>query len=136
MDIDKKIEVMKAYSEGKQIESRATTGIKDWEECSAPTWNFEDNEYRIKPKQIRAYTPKELIEAIKIHGLIIKSHEEGYEDGYYTIVFFSGEDIGIVNAYDEEINYYSYDNYTSEAWSWADDNSPIGVIEEYSIYYK
>lgn len=131
MNISKKIEIMKAYSEGKQIESRAIGRIGDWKECLDPTWNFENNEYRIKPKQVRPYTLKELVEAIKIHGPIIKSHEEGYEDGYYTIVFFSGKDIGIVNAYDEEINYDSYKDYTLETWSWADDGSPIGVIEEY-----
>lgn len=131
MNINKKIEIMKAYSEGKHIESRAIGGIGDWEECLDPTWNFKNNEYRIKPKQVRAYTPKELIEAIKIHGPIIKAHEESYEDGYYTIVFFSGEDIGIIDAYNEEIKYYSYNEYTSETWSWADDSSPIGVIEEY-----
>lgn len=131
MDINKQIEVMKAYSGGKQIEYKPIGTIKDWEDCSVPTWNFEDNEYRIKPKQVRAYTFKELIEAIKIHGPIIKLHEEGCEDVYYTIVFFSGEDIGIIDVYDEEINYYSYNYYTSENWSWADDGSPISVIEEY-----
>ena len=108
MNINRNIEIMKAYSEGKHIESKAIGGVEDWEECSAPTWNFENNEYRIKPKQIRAYTPKELIEAIKIHGPIIKSHKEGYEDVYYIIVSFSGKDIGIVNSYDEKINYYYY----------------------------
>lgn len=131
MNISKKIEIMKAYSKGKHIESRAIGRIGDWEECLDPTWNFENNEYRIKPKQVRPYTLKELVEAIKIHGPIIKAHEESCEDGYYTIVFFSGEDIGIIDAYNEEINYYSYKDYTSETWSWADDGSPIGVIEEY-----
>lgn len=131
MNISKKIEIMKAYSKGKHIESRAINGIGDWKECLDPTWNFENNEYRIKPKQVRAYTLKELIEAIKIHGPIIKLHEEDCEDVYYTIVSFSGEDIGIVDVYDEEINYNSYKDYTSETWSWADDGSPIGVIEEY-----
>ena len=131
MNISKSIEIMKAYSEGKQIESRAIGRIGDWKECLDPTWNFENNEYRIKPKQVRPYTLKELVEAIKIHGPIIKAHEENCEDGYYTIVFFSGKDIGIIDAYDEEINYYSYKDYTLETWSWADDGSPIGVIEEY-----
>ena len=131
MNINKKIEIMKAYSEGKHIESRAISGIENWEECLDPTWNFENNEYRIKPKQVRAYTPKELIEAIKIHSPIIKAHEESYEDGYYTIVFFSGEDIGIIDAYNDGIKYYAYNEYTSGTWSWADDGSPIGVIEEY-----
>ena len=73
----------------------------------------------------------ELVEAIKIHGPIIKVHEEDCEDVYYTIVSFSGEDIGIVDVYNAEINYYSYKDYTLENWSWADDSSPIGVIEEY-----
>lgn len=131
MNINRNIEIMKAYSEGKQIESRAIGGIEDWGECLYPTWNFENNEYRIKPKQVRPYTLKELVEAIKIHGLIIKVHEEDCEDVYYTIVSFSGEDIGIVDVYNDEIKYYSYNEYTSETWSWADDGSPIGVIEEY-----
>ena len=131
MNISKKIEIMKAYSEGKHIESRVINGIGDWKECLNPTWNFENNEYRIKPKQVRPYTLKELIEAIKIHGPIIKLYEEGYEAVYYTIVSFSREDIGIVDAYNEEINYDSYKDYTLETWSWADDDSPIGVIEEY-----
>lgn len=62
---------------------------------------------------------------------MVKSLEEDCEDVYYTIVSFSGEDIGIVYVYNEEINYDSYKDYTLETWSWADDGSPIGVIEEY-----
>ena len=42
MNINKKIEIMKAYSEGKHIESRAIGGIENWEECLDPTWNFEN----------------------------------------------------------------------------------------------
>ena len=116
--------IIQAFAEGKTIQFRE----RDIEE---PSFDGCINEYRIKPKQVRPYTLKELVEAIKIHGPIIKAHEESYEDGYYTIVFFSGEDIGIIDAYNDEIKYYSYNEYTSETWSWADDGSPIGVIEEY-----
>lgn len=131
MNINKKIEIMKAYSEGKHIESRTIGGIEDWEECFTPTWNFEEFEYRVKPRQIRSYNIKELLEQIKIHGLVIKYKEEGYSDSYYTIISFTNSCIGIIDAYDGETQNNNYDYYLNNGWCWADDESPIGVIESY-----
>lgn len=129
MDINKQITVMQAFANGKRIESKEIAKISDWEECLSPSWNFEDFEYRIKPKQLRKYTLQELLSAIKIHGLVLKYHEEGYVDSYYTIVSFTYDSIGIIDAYDGETQNNFYDYYISEKWSWADDGSPIGIVE-------
>lgn len=52
MTIEEKIEVMRAFSEGKKIQSTINTpmGI-EWEDDGVPSWNWEWNDYRIKPKK-------------------------------------------------------------------------------------
>ena len=42
-----KIEVMKAYEEGKTIEHKNKDGDK-WFEVSTPSWNWRDYDYRVK----------------------------------------------------------------------------------------
>lgn len=131
MDIKDKIRVMQAFANGLIIESKNKIKLTDWEECLTPTWNFEEFEYRVKPQQIRTYSIKELLDEIKIHGLVIKYKEKGYADSYYTIISFTNSCIGIIDAYDGETQNNSYEYYLNAGWCWADDESPIGVIENY-----
>ena len=49
MTLDEKIAVMQACKRGEEIEE-AYRGYDIWSSISAPSWNFEDRNYRIKPK--------------------------------------------------------------------------------------
>lgn len=49
MTTQEKIEVMKAYAEGKKIQSYDLEK-KEWIDCHNPTWNWLGFDYRIKPE--------------------------------------------------------------------------------------
>ena len=49
MTLREKIEVMEAFERGEEIEV-AYRGYDIWSSMSTPSWNFEDRNYRIKPK--------------------------------------------------------------------------------------
>ena len=44
-----KIEIMNAFTQGKDIECRPHKTDNRWSEASSPTWDFNSFEYRIKP---------------------------------------------------------------------------------------
>lgn len=50
MTIEKMIEVMTAYKEGKQIQRREC-GFNAWYDISEPLWNWDDFDYRIKAEE-------------------------------------------------------------------------------------
>lgn len=47
---EKMIEVMKAYTEGKPIQSKTVTG-EHWCDIPEPTWDWRLFEYRVKPEK-------------------------------------------------------------------------------------
>ena len=49
MKIQQKIEVMQAYERGEQIQ-RADIGSNKWLDTYPPSWDWERNNYRVKPK--------------------------------------------------------------------------------------
>lgn len=69
MTTQEKIEVMKAYAEGKkiQIKERNSGNWRDYGDILAPEWNWGDYDYRIKPEP--TYRPykdtEEMIEDFK-----------------------------------------------------------------------
>ena len=69
MTTQEKIEVMKAYAEGKEIQTRCKTDMEwaDWVVRGEPKWNWEELDYRIKPES--TYRPykdtEEMIEDFK-----------------------------------------------------------------------
>ena len=54
MTLREKIDCMEAFERGEEIEE-AYRGYDIWSSMSTPSWNFEDRNYRIKPK------PKQVI---------------------------------------------------------------------------
>lgn len=46
------IAVMKAFTEGKQIERKRKCGIK-WVDCDHPGWEWSEFEYRVKPEKVK-----------------------------------------------------------------------------------
>ena len=69
MTTQEKIEVMQAYAEGKEIQTRCKTDMEwaDWVVRGEPKWNWEDLDYRIKPESTcRPYKDtEEMIEDFK-----------------------------------------------------------------------
>ena len=49
MTLREKIQTMEAFERGEEIEM-AYRGYDIWSSMSTPSWNFEDRNYRIKPK--------------------------------------------------------------------------------------
>lgn len=80
MTIDEIIAVLQAYKEGKTIEFYDSSAGK-WIECINPVWDFEHIKYRIKPENSIKLEPhyrpfesaKEVMEAIKEHGVWVKT---------------------------------------------------------------
>ena len=74
------IEVMQAYLKGEKIEYRY--GNTDWLECRVPIWDWNNFDYRVKPKQktmtktktqfLPFETVDEFLAAQREHGAIIK----------------------------------------------------------------
>lgn len=59
MSTEEKMEVMKAYTEGKLIQSKAVIG-EHWCDDTKPTWDWNHFEYRIKPEsKYRPYKSQE-----------------------------------------------------------------------------
>lgn len=54
MTHDEMIALIEAHRDGKTIEFRDPRfdNFKDWQLCRMPTWNFQRNEYRIKPEPL------------------------------------------------------------------------------------
>lgn len=60
MTIRQKIEVMEAFERGEEIEA-CYEGCKHWGVTHTPLWNWQDHDYRIKPKpKLRMMTCWEL----------------------------------------------------------------------------
>ena len=55
MTLREKIEVMETFERGEEIEM-AYRGYDIWSSMSTPSWNFEDRNYRIKPKPKQTVT--------------------------------------------------------------------------------
>jgi len=49
MTTQEKISALQAFLDGKLIQFKYKSNI-EWFNCSTPVWNFEDNDYRIKPE--------------------------------------------------------------------------------------
>lgn len=121
MTTEEQIEVMKAFVEGKEIESKVYNG-EDWTLCKFPFWNWSTCEYRIKPEpqkpKVRPYKDaEELMAHINVHGSWVKDKE----GNYYTI--------GIIASRNGELlingnkQYWYLENVTFA------DGAPFGVEE-------
>lgn len=69
MTLDEKIEILKAYSEGKTVEELVEScGMTYWRAVTQDNWYFELNQYRIKPNS----EPK-----FKVGNILLDLGEEG-----------------------------------------------------------
>ena len=71
MTLDEKIEILKAYSEGKTVEELVgggNYGVTYWRTVTQDNWYFELNQYRIKPNSEPKY---------KVGEFLVDKGEEG-----------------------------------------------------------
>ncbi len=48
--IEEKVEIYRAYLNGKQIQWKSEMNEIDWEDINAPSFNYETCDYRVKPE--------------------------------------------------------------------------------------
>lgn len=101
MTTKEQIEVMQAYIDGKEIQFKDEFSI-DWIDLdSSPSWNWVDNEYRIKPDTIKnnknydwhdlRKNPKDLPENYEYVCVYVKrKNDDDYRD--YAQAFRNGKD--------------------------------------------
>lgn len=122
------IEVLKAVDEGKTImfkPKRLPAAV--WAVCEKPSWNFGDNDYKVKPEpKLRPYkNAEEFLQAGKEHGPYIKQPDPGTKRYLNPVMVFDDRVIfwfGSVPA----VNYY-YDQILEFKWQ---DGTPCGILEE------
>lgn len=112
-DTSYKISVMQAYDEGKKIQIDIDRRNK-WTDITEPSWNWIDNNYRIKPQPKVTYRPyndfAEFRAEWEKHGGWIFG-----KDGQYVIH----------TVYNKKTAEYVLANYV-----WADDGTPCGIKVE------
>lgn len=98
MKIDEKIEVMKAYADGKKIECLNRVlgeSPSEWSIKASPVWNWADFDYRVaqeKPKLVSDYLLKEVLGErayIDDDGIIWKKRNDDIDEvvNLYEFVF-------------------------------------------------
>ena len=96
------IEVMQAYESGEQIESICKIKNALWYECNNPIWNWDEFDYRVKPK--KSYVPfdtaEEFLAAQRKHSKTIRRKEDNYL--FRSYVNECG-DIALVGATDHSL---------------------------------
>lgn len=60
MTLQEKLDIIKAYNEGKPIEVRNKAENFGWSEKYCDVWNFEISEYRIKPDKLKEHIYEEI----------------------------------------------------------------------------
>lgn len=115
-DINTMISVMQAYADGKEIQIRGSRNEvwRDWVLPDAPTWDWHNYEYRIKPEpKYRPYAnAEECFSDMQKHGGWMR-HKSA--DGYLFI---------------NRVSVRSSFEWLFESYVWVDDGSPCGVKEE------
>ena len=113
---------MQAALEDQQIECIWSNG--DWVTCNNPIWDWCKYYYRIKPEQPKPkYRPfesaEEVMEAIKEHGVWVRT-----KDGTYTAIINVLEDRLFLG---ESISSRSYNYMLKENYTFAD-GTPFGKL--------
>ncbi|MDO4800918.1 MAG: hypothetical protein Q4A15_02010 [Prevotellaceae bacterium] len=131
MTTEEKIKVMQAHIDGEYIEFRIK-GEKLWEDCGIPAWNWQEFEYRTKPKLKRpTYRPyKDTDEMIADYKERFKVDVPPYA---IPLIWIESEITRLIT------DYIKWDCYTGNTkWSMLElfeictylDGSPIGKLVE------
>lgn len=114
-----KIKVMQAFEDGEKIEEKENY-CNSWYEVLAPSWNWDDCDYRIKPKsKLRPWEPEEVpVGAVyKSESLIrtVSYKDENTGELYLHDILVSPEDL--LTKWSHSIDY-------GKTWL------PCGVLED------
>lgn len=140
MTTEEMIEVMKAYTEGKHIEFRATKN-DSWHEA-VPRWDWNNYEYRVKPeKKEPIYRPykdvNEMLDDIKKRRVAI---QHPVCSGIWVKVKDKSKSVYDIEEMITAIDYNLSKIMLGKNWSWASldtlfatytylDGTPFGVQE-------
>ena len=110
--VQDKINVMQAFIEGKEIESRHV-GLCEWAYSPSPLWQWGIYEYRVKQKNYRPFeTIDEVFDAMKLHGGIL-CYEKSTKKSHW--LFINAREV-IINSYtvsfDEFLEKYIFEDET------------------------
>lgn len=125
MTTEERIEIMKAYVNGKQIQFRAINSSSIWHDIDEPQWDWSDSEYRIKPEpKRRPYKDaEEFLKALKEHGPMIKDLDPKIDVYLSVIGVYPDRKHITTNIWN--IEFESLLN----GYAWQD-GTPCGVVEE------
>lgn len=98
MTLREKIQTMEAFERGEEIEV-AYRGYDIWSSMSTPSWNFEDLNYRIKPK------PKQVV---VIEKWLVKSLWGNYfeitgDKQHFITTGYNEHQVKLLDTYEVEI---------------------------------
>lgn len=134
MTTAKKIAVMQAHIDGEYIEFRIK-GEKLWEDCGIPAWNWQEFEYRTKPKLKKpTYRPyKDTDEMIADYKERFNIDVPCYAKPLIWVEWKDGNITKFINAFREtrvtiEEHTVSLD-YMYEVYVYLD-GSPVGKLVE------
>lgn len=131
MTYEEMITVITAAKEGKTIQSKPKAdNHANWQDNSLlMSFNFYSHEYRVKPEnKFRPFkNADEAFKEAKKHGFWVKYGAKSYS--MITNIDGESSDPNFVKfcvACDQE---WSDANYMLETFTWADDDSPCGILE-------
>ena len=84
------IEIIQAYEKGASIQEKEIVDDVEyyakWEDVENPLWNFENYDYRVKPKPkyVPFDTPDEFLEAQRVHGEVLEDKKNGVKMTAYV----------------------------------------------------
>lgn len=122
------LEIMKAYSEDKVIQSRSNMRKDEkWVDCPFPSWNFDSYEYRIKPDdEYRPYANmEEFLTAQRVHGPYIKALSEEF----FMVDRVQHDRVGWRKIGTNGENWLTYEELLRNCYHWQD-GTICGVKED------
>ena len=97
MTLREKIDCMQAFERGEEIEV-AYRGYDIWSSMSTPSWNFEDRNYRIKPKPKQAVVIERWLCKRSGDDDCMYIREATKEDFWYSII-----QVKLLDTYEVEL---------------------------------
>ena len=99
MTLREKIETMEAFERGEEIECATAGYDTSWHYVKTPSWNWKENDYRIKPK------PKQIvvIERWLVKSLCGNYFEVTGEKQHFITTGYNEHQVKLLDTYEVEI---------------------------------
>lgn len=143
------IEVMEAFVRGEQIQI-SDIGKESWEDIDGPSWDWLNNDYRIKPGQSRSkFKARDIIvfpdmaDDMEVAGHIFSVTRISYEKREYGLRSFRGENVfisfGVADQQavlaDDVLWYWEYQDGDGH-WEKSDYRASRAEIEKLSNFHN